>query len=256
MDQFYFMSIIIFVSGLIIGSFLNVCIYRIPIHKTIVKGRSYCPNCNHLIPWYQNIPIISFLILRGKCSSCKTPISFRYPIVELLSGILFLAVFLFFGFTWESLFTVLFFSILIVVSFIDIDLRIIPNELIISLLILGAIHAVYRSVQFGIAWYYWVLGFIAASAVLLILGLIVADSIGGGDIKLMAAAGLFVGPLYILMSLFIGAIYAGLLAIFLVIFKKGSLKTAIPFGPFLSMGIITSVLFGEMILIWYLSIVL
>ena len=256
MDQFYFVSIIIFVSGLILGSFLNVCIYRIPIHKTIVKGRSYCPNCNHLIPWYQNIPIMSFLFLKGKCGSCKAPISLRYPIVELLNGILFLTVFLFFGFTWESLFTALLFSTLIVVSFIDIDLRIIPNELIVGLLILGAVHAVYRSIQFGIAWYYWILGFIAASAVLIVLGLIVADSIGGGDIKLMAAAGLFVGPLYILMALFIGAIYAGILAIFLVIFKKGSLKTAIPFGPFLSMGIITSVLFGESILTWYLSIVL
>ncbi len=256
MDQSIIMSIMVFVSGLIIGSFLNVCIYRIPIHKTIVKGRSYCPNCNELIPWYQNIPIISFLMLRGKCSSCKTRISFRYPLVELLSGVLFLTVFLFYGFTWESLFTVMLFSILIVVSFIDVDLRIIPNELIIALLILGSVHAVYRSIQFGVAWYFWVLGFIAASAVLVILGLIVADSIGGGDIKLMAAAGLFVGPLYILMSLFIGAIYAGLLAIFLIIFKKGSLKTAIPFGPFLSMGIITAVLFGESILMWYLSIVL
>lgn len=247
-------SVIIFLYGLLIGSFLNVCIYRIPLGKTIVKGRSYCPHCDALIPWYLNIPLISFLFLKGRCQKCKAPISLRYPAVELLTGILFLIVWFTYGFNWESLFVLILFSILVIISFIDIDLQIIPDRFIVILFVLGFIHAFYQTAYFNAHWYVWIIGLFSASLILFILGLIIPDSIGGGDIKLMAAVGLFTGPKLILIALFISALYALILSVFLLAKKKGSMKTAIPFGPFLSLGIITSVIFGERILNWYLSL--
>ncbi len=254
MDLYTALSVFIFIFGLLIGSFLNVCIYRIPIKKTIIAGRSYCPNCNSLIPWYLNIPILSFLFLNGKCQNCKQPISFRYPAVELLTGLLFLLVWLTYGLAWESLFVMLLFSILIIISFIDFDLQIIPDSLIVALIALGIMHSIYYIIFMNDNLLNPVIGFFAASGILFALGLIIPDSIGGGDIKLMAAAGVFAGTKLILLALFIGALYASVLAIFLLVSKKGSMKTAIPFGPFLSLGIITSVIFGERLITLYLSI--
>lgn len=247
-------TILVFVYGLLAGSFLNVCIYRVPLKKTVVSGRSHCPNCGALIKWYQNIPLFSFVFLRGRCGSCKALISLRYPAVELISGVLFLSVWFTYQLSWESLFVIILFSILVIISFIDIDLQIIPDRFVIMLSILGIVRAVYRCVYFHEAWYLFVIGFFSASALLFILGLLIPDSIGGGDIKLVAAVGLFTGPKLILLALFFGALYAVVLSVFLIVRKKGSLKTAIPFGPFLSLGIVTSVLFGEKLIAWYLTL--
>lgn len=250
------LSATIFILGLMIGSFLNVCIYRIPIGKTVVKGRSYCPGCGSLITWYQNIPIFSYILLRGRCHHCRQHISFRYPAVEFLTGLIYLSTWLCYGYSPDSIFYLALFSILIVISFIDYDEKIIPDGLVAAILILGILHGIYKFIYWNTPWYFFILGLLAASVPLLILGLIYPDSMGGGDIKLMAAAGFLTGPKLILMALFIGALYAGLYSIVLVIKKKASRKTAIPFGPFLSAGIFTCVLFGERIWDWYLSIIL
>ena len=246
--------IIILIYGLLIGSFLNVCIYRIPIGNTIVKGRSYCPKCGSLIPWYLNIPLFSFLALKGRCRSCGAPISLRYPVVELLTAFLFLLVWLTYGFTPESLLVITLFSVLVIISFIDFDLQIIPDGLVLIILVLGIIHGIYHCLDPEANWYTWALGFLAASLPLFILGLIIQDSMGGGDIKLMAAAGLFTGARLILLALFIGALYSLAYSVFILARKQGSMKTAIPFGPFLSLGIATSILFGDRLIICYLSL--
>lgn len=246
-------AVFILLYGLIIGSFLNVCIYRIPIGKSVAQGRSYCPHCDALIPWYLNIPLFSYLFLRGHCLNCKAPISPVYPIVETLNGIVYLLIWYTYGLTLQSFFAAILLSVLVVVAFIDIQQKIIPNSLVLVLLVLGVLHAVYQSVCFGIDWYYWVIGFFAASVPLFLLMLIYPDGMGGGDVKLMAAAGVFLGP-KILLALFTGAIYGGIFAIFLLAFRKGTMKSEIPFGPFLSLGIFTTVIFGGNILSWYLSI--
>lgn len=253
MDQYTIIGIIIFVLGLLIGSFLNVCIYRIPIGKTIVKGRSYCPNCNALIPWYLNIPLISFICLKGRCKNCSEPISFRYPAVELLTGLVFLLAWFTYGYSLETVFAISLFTILIVISFIDFDHQIIPDSLVIILFIIGVFHLIYHCAVLNENCLEFIIGFFAVSGLLFILGLLIPNSIGGGDIKLMAAAGLFIGAKLILLSLFIAALYASVIAIFIIVFKKGSLKTAIPFGPFLSLGIMTSAIYGESLITWYLS---
>lgn len=219
----------------------------------MAKGRSYCPHCDALIPWYLNIPLFSYLFLRGRCRNCKAPISPVYPIVEALNGIMYLLAWYTYGLTLESLFTAILLSLLIIIAFIDMQHKIIPNGLVILLFILGVLHAVYQSVYFGAAWYYWIIGLFAASVPLLLLMLIYPQGMGGGDVKLMAVAGVFLGP-KILLALFTGAIYAGVFAIFFLAFRKGTLKSEIPFGPFLSLGILTTVIFGGTLLSWYLSV--
>lgn len=246
--------VMIFIYGLLIGSFLNVCIYRIPLKKTVVKGRSYCTSCNTLIPWYCNIPLFSYLFLKGRCLRCGEKISLIYPAVELLNAILYLLIWMVYGLTIPALFVAILFSILIIISFIDLKHQIIPDGLVLIILVLGAINALYQTLALGVPWYTWIIGFLAASVPLFILGLIYTDGMGGGDIKLMAAAGLFMGWKLILLSLFIGALYGGVVSLFIILSKRGSMKTTVPFGPMLSLGIVTCVLAGETLLSWYFSL--
>lgn len=244
----------VFLIGINIGSFLNVCIYRIPLGKTIVKGRSYCPKCDKLIPWYYNIPVISYLFLRGKCGYCKSPISLIYPAVELLNGILYSAAFFVYGFNITAILTALLISLLIVTSFIDSKYQIIPDGLVLSILVLGLVNSIYQVMFTQIPWQTFVIGFFAASVPLFLLGLVYEGGLGGGDIKLMAVCGLFTGWKLILLSLLLGDVIAFLYVAVLFMKKKAKKGTAIPFGPFLSAGIIGSMLIGDQILNWYIRV--
>lgn len=248
--------VFIFLVGLTAGSFLNVCIYRIPLEKTIVKGRSYCPSCGKLIPWYLNIPVLSFIVLRGRCRYCMEQISPVYPAVELLNASLTLISFIIYGFSLTALFLSALCSLLIVISFIDLRHQIIPDGLAAAVAVLGALHAVYRIVLMCEPWQLYLFGIFAASLPLLVLGLIYSDGIGGGDVKFMAAAGLFSGWKLILLSLFLGSLVALFYVIVLLFQKKALRGTRIPFAPFLSAGIILSLLFGNRLIELYLRLVL
>ena len=244
------------VTGLLIGSFLNVCIYRIPIGKSVVKGRSYCPRCNALIHWYENIPVLSYLFLGGRCHACKERISPIYPAVELLNMLLYIALYEVTGLNLFWFFCAALFSILIVITFIDLAHQIIPDGLVIMILILGAVYALSQIIPGNIPWYQPVIGFLAASLPLFLLGLIYQGGMGGGDIKLMAAAGVFLGWKLILLSLFLASLAGCLAAIVILVSGKGHLKSAVPFGPFLSVGMILAVLYGSQLVQWYLSLIL
>lgn len=244
----------IFLIGLMIGSFLNVCIYRIPLEKTIVKGRSYCPSCSSLIPWYCNLPLLSYLALRGKCIHCKAVISPIYPAVELINAVLTLVCFMLYGLSLTAIFLSIFFSLLIIVSLIDLKHQIIPDGLAIAILLLGILNAAYRSVLLHDSALTYIIGLFAASVPLLILGLIYPDGLGGGDIKLMAAAGLFTGWKLILLALFTGNIAALFYALVLFLLKKAGRKTRVPYGPFLSLGILISLLFGDRLIELYFTL--
>lgn len=244
---------LIIILGLMIGSFLNVCIYRIPLERTIVKGRSYCPSCGNLIPWYLNIPLLSYFILRGRCKTCGEPISPLYPMVEILNALLTLSAFLSYGFSVISILVSAFFSILIVISFIDMKHQIIPDGLVISILVLGILHAFYQIFIYGEPWSTFAIGIFAASLPLFLLGLIFPDSLGGGDVKLMAAAGLLLGWKLILLALFLGNFVALFYVIALFILGKFNRSTPIPFGPFLSMGMVFSLFIGNQLIEFYLK---
>lgn len=244
---------LIIILGLLIGSFLNVCIYRIPLDRTIVKGRSYCPSCGNLIPWYLNIPVLSYFILRGRCKTCGEPISPLYPMVEILNALLTYIAFLTSGFSVTAILVAAFFSILLVISFIDLQHQIIPDGLVISILVLGILHVFYQIFIYNEHWNTFVIGILAASLPLFLLGLIFPDSLGGGDVKLMAAAGLFLGWKLILLALFLGNFLALFYVIALFILGKFNRSTPIPFGPFLSLGMICSLIFGNQLIEFYLK---
>lgn len=246
-------AVFVFILGLCIGSFLNVVIYRLPAKISIAKGRSFCPSCGAPIKGYDNIPLISYLFLLGKCRHCKAHISIVYPAVEFLTGALFLLLFVFFGLSFLSLGYAFLISCVIAAAFIDAKTKEIPNSLIVAMLIFGVIHA---ALNFNgpVLWWERLIGFAAASVPLLLAFVISRGGMGGADIKLMAAAGLFLGWKLVLVALLIGIIVGAICVLILAAMKKAGRKTAVPFAPYLSIGIIVSIFAGNDIVNWYASL--
>lgn len=243
-----FYTIVVFIYGLLIGSFLNVCIYRIPRGESIVTGRSHCTNCNKLIQWYDLVPLVSYILLRGKCRNCKTKISIQYPLIELLNGLLYVFIIETNGFHLTSILYCLCVSALIALSIIDFKTFEIPVQFNYFIGFLGVIRLIYDYRN----WTLYLTGFVSVSGFLLILYFITRGrGIGGGDIKLMAAAGLLLGWKLILLSLVLGCIYGSVLHIAMMMTMKK--ERVLAFGPYLSMGIYTAMLFGNSLIKWYIN---
>lgn len=243
-------QLFILILGLLIGSFLNVCIHRIPLNRTVVTEPSHCPMCGNRIKWYDLIPVISYILLLGKCRFCKNKISIYYPLVELLNAAAYLLIYSRYGLSIQLLGMTFLTSALIVASFIDLEHGIIPDCIIVILLVAGVAYSFFHT---SITWTEAVMGFFAASVPLLIIAILSGGNMGGGDIKLMAVSGLFMGWKMILLSLILGSIIGSVIGIILIIFKVIKLKQRIPFGPFLSAGIFTSIIYGHDLLRWYLN---
>lgn len=241
----YFIGALFLLYGLVVGSFLNVLVYRLPRKNLFKSSTSYCPNCKHKLSWIDLFPLFSFIFLRGRCRYCKEKISIRYPLVELLNGVLWLLSFVMFKGDWATIvLSCLFFSILIVIAGIDLDISEIPNGLVLAILILALVKFV-LSFFFGpVKWYEYLIGAVCVSVPLFILALF--GGMGLGDVRLAFVAGLFLGWKLMLLGTFFGIVFGGIVAIVLMIkYKK---KGAIPFAPSLSFGFIVSALFGEMII--------
>ena len=235
-------------SGLAVGSFLNVYIYRIPNHIFFSKSRSFCPKCNHELKWYDNIPVLSYLCLGGKCRYCKGKISPIYPFVELLNLGLWLGIF----FTYKSSYILIFYyivlSTLIVMSFIDIKTREIPDSVHVIILILALIS--FAPVD-NIMWQSKLIGAVIISVPLLIIALL-TGGIGGGDIKLFFVLGLLLGVGRIAIAFFVGTVLAGLVGlIILIVMKKQGRKYELPFGPFIAIGTFVAMVAGTPIINYY-----
>lgn len=244
------MEVLIFILGLVIGSFLNVCIYRIPRKLSIIKPSSFCPSCGNSIKWWHNMPVLSFVILKGKCAYCGAKISLRYPVVEILNGIFYVLAYLNFGLTISLPFVLIFISALIVISFIDFDFQIIPDEISIPLIFLGIILSLlpHNSINLAYDIKDSLIGIVIGGGSLLIVSLITRGGMGGGDIKLNAAVGAFLGWKAALLTIFIGSLAGSIVGI-VILKKTGNRK--IPFGPFLSLGACVCLFFGESLLNWY-----
>ncbi len=244
-----FLYIIIFLYGLLIGSFLNVCIYRIPRNENIVTTRSHCMHCGTQIKWYDLVPFFSFIILGGKCRKCKTRLSLQYPLVELFNALLYCSIFLVNGFNFVSIIYCLVTSALLVLSIIDFRTYEIPFGINVFIGILGLI-------RMGLDWTDWVnyvLGFCTVSLFLLLLYFLTKGrGIGGGDIKLMAAAGLVLGWKLILLAFILGCLLGSVMHVIRMRVSKADRVLA--FGPYLAMGIFVSMLYGEIFINWYLHI--
>lgn len=254
----YVPYVILFLFGLLWGSFANVVILRLPNGESFIKPRSRCPQCKAQIAGYDNIPVVSWLILGGKCRNCKAPISFRYPFVELLTGGLFSAAYYFVGpnpYLFEIL---LFLFSLVCCVFIDIDHYILPDKFTLSGIVIGFVCAILNPIE-NRDWIDSLLGILLGGGFLWALAFFYAvvrkeEGMGGGDIKLLAWIGAVLGwkavPFVIVVSSIIGSI-AGIL---IAVRSKNGMKTVIPFGPYLALGAVIFIFGGQQLAHWYLSL--
>lgn len=252
-----FVGTVVFIFGAVIGSFLNVCIYRIPLGLSVVSPPSHCPACKMTIRWYQNVPVFGYLFLRGRCASCGTDISIRYPMVEALTGILFALV-------WFNLGGLLvipvywsFVASMVVISFIDLDHQIIPDVISLPGIVLGFV------LSFAVPWLTWqgsLLGILLGGGSLYLVAQIYyfftkVEGMGGGDVKLLAMIGAFLGWKAVLPVIFLGSLSGAMVGVPLMLVKRAGGKLAIPFGPFLALGAVIYLLFGSLLIDWYIAMV-
>jgi len=246
----------IFIFGMCIGSFLNVCIYRLPTSKSIADPpRSICPSCNRPIRFYDNIPVLSYIWLKGRCRNCDARISFRYPLVELMNGIVAVALVFKFGLSLESLVYFVFISSLIVITFIDLDHQIIPDIITLPGIPMGlAASFALPTISFKASVLGLVLGGGSLWFVAWAYNLIARrDGMGGGDIKLLAMMGTIIGWKGVIFTIFASSLIGSCIGITMMLIKNKNMKFAIPFGPFLSVGAIVYVFLGSRFIAWYLS---
>jgi len=248
---------LIFFAGLCFGSFANVVIYRMPRSESVVKPRSRCPKCKKLIRWFDNIPVFSWIVLGGRCRHCKNKISVRYPLVELVMAGLFLGIYAKFGLTWTCLeFLILTFG-LVTISFIDLDERIIPDEFSLSGIVLGLLGAALNPDRAFLDSFFGILlggGFFWLVAYLYLL-IRKEDGLGGGDIKLLAWIGAYMGwisvPFIILASSLLGTVFG-----LVLIARGGNLKSSLPYGPFIVVAAYLYLFVGENLALRYIDLFL
>lgn len=248
-------DVLIFILGLIVGSFSNVCIYRIPRNESIIYPASHCPKCRSNISPKDNIPLLSYVLLKGRCRNCKSKISIQYPIVELITGLIYLLIYLIYGFSIQTLIYIVLASALIIVAFIDLNEQIVPDVISLPGIVIGLI------ISFFVPYISFInsgLGVVAGGGIILIIGLVGSvifkkEAMGGGDVKLAAMIGAFLGWRYIVISLFLGFFLGALAGIFLIISKIKSREDVVPFGPFIVLGSFITLLWGGKILRWYIG---
>lgn len=237
------------VVGACVGSFLNVCVHRWPADKSVVSPPSSCPACGTRIRWYDNVPVLGWLWLRGKCRACGNRISIQYPLVELFTALLWVMAVWRFGFGWQALATALFFTILLGIALSDAATYIIPDQFTLGGTVLGL------ALSFAPGGISWMQAFIGAATGFGLLWLVAVlgewafkkEAMGGGDIKMMAMVGAFLGPLGVVLTVFLGALFGSL------IFGPISMKTGklVPFGIFLALGAAIAEPFGGAMIDWY-----
>jgi leader peptidase (prepilin peptidase)/N-methyltransferase len=243
----------IFVFGAMIGSFLNVCIVRLPEERSIVRPRSHCPSCGHQIAWYDNLPVLSFVLLRGRCRVCGVRISPLYPTVELLTGALAVALWMRLGTTLAFAGYFLFAAALVTITFIDLDHRIIPDVISLPGIVVGLAVSFVSPLVTPLG---ALLGVLAGGGVLLAIAtgyemLRGREGMGGGDVKLLAMIGAFLGWQSVFVTLMVASLIGSIIGVGLMIYQRADTKLAIPFGPFLAGGALVSLFFGDRILAFY-----
>lgn len=257
---------IIFILGLAIGSFANVLIYRIPLKKSVVLPPSACASCgNRLLP-LELIPVLSYVFQGGKCKHCRAKISARYPLIELLTALVFVALFYKYGVSVSFFAFGFLMTVLIAVFFIDIDYRIIPNGLVIAGVVGGMLLFVYNCFRpmseiFGDSkWWTPLAGLLPGSGFLLLVAILGSllyktdDAMGMGDVKLMAPIGMFLGWKLCLVALFVSVVLGGLVSMVLMILRIKKRKDTVAFGPFIVVGTFVAIMYGWDMLNWFMGI--
>jgi len=268
----------VFAVGLVIGSFLNVCIVRLPRGGSIVTPPSHCPRCQSGIKFYDNIPVLSFLFLRGKCRNCGEPISWRYPLVELMNALVYVWIVNEFWLGGEAVLLMALCSSLIVITFIDLDHLIIPDVITLPGMIVGLSLAPFFMSQLGDPLPFYLdrflphagpyltgflnslIGLILGGGPLLAIGWIWeklrhVEAMGGGDVKLMGMVGSFLGWKGALLTIMLGAMAGSVVGLLLIVLQRHKMGKYIPFGPFLAVGAAASAFYGTDIVTWYLGLI-
>ena len=248
-------GVIIFILGLIVGSFSSVCVYRIPKNESIIFPASRCPKCSSPIKPVDNIPLLSYILLKGRCRNCGNKISTQYPIVEFLTGLIYLIICLIYGLSIQSLIYIILSSALIIIAFIDLNEQIVPDVISLPGIAIGFI------ISFFVPYISFInsaLGVLVGGGIILIIALggstiFKKEAIGGGDVKLAAMIGAFLGWRYIIISLFLGFFLGALAGIVLILSKIKSREDTVPFGPFIVLGSFITLLWGEKIISWYIG---
>jgi leader peptidase (prepilin peptidase)/N-methyltransferase len=260
-------ALIFFIFGLLLGSFFNVLIYRLPKNESIIWPGSHCPNCNHIIKFYENIPVLSYIFLRGKCSGCKSKIPLQYPIVEFTTACLNLVLWYFIAAPylleyhniWDNIFIILqILSVLILipVSVIDFKHYIIPDSISLGGLVIAIIFSFFPGTITPLEMLF---GILAGGGTLFLMGLFgqyvlrKEESMGGGDIKLLAFLGAVWGWEIAFMTILLGACFGSIMGLILIGIKIIDKNKHIPFGPYLSIGFFISIFWGKAIINWYLA---
>lgn len=251
-----FVTSFTFLFGAAIGSFLNVCIYRIPIHESIVFPASHCRVCSTPLAWYENLPLLSYLLQRGRCRSCGAQFSSRYFLVELFTALLAVALVFRFGLTVTTLGYFVFSAALIVITFIDLDLQLIPDVISLPGVVVGVLFSL---VSPALTLWSSLIGVAAGAGVLLAVALgyralTGREGMGGGDVKLLAMIGAFLGWRAVPFTLFAASCVGSVVGVLAMVRRNADSKLALPFGPFLSLGALCYLFFGEQLIAWYLGL--
>jgi leader peptidase (prepilin peptidase)/N-methyltransferase len=243
----------VFVFGAMIGSFLNVCIVRLPEERSIVRPRSHCPSCGHEIAWYDNLPMLSYAVLRGRCRGCGIRISPLYPVVELLTGALAVALWMRLGTTLAFAGYFAFAAALVTITFIDLDHQIIPDVISLPGIAIGLAVSFVSPLVTPLG---ALMGVLVGGGVLLAIAAAYQairgqEGMGGGDVKLLAMIGAFLGWQSVFVTLMVASLIGSIIGVGLMIYQRADTKLAIPFGPFLACGALVCLFFGDRILAFY-----
>jgi len=250
--MWYVVSIIL---GTLVGSFLNVCILRLPKEESIVWPGSHCPQCKNPIKFYDNIPLISYLLLKGRCRDCHRPISFQYPLIEGITGLASLILFMKFGPSLSYLLYFIFVAALIVITVIDLYHQIIPDVISLPGIGVGLLASLIIP---QITLFNSLIGILLGGGSLFLVAtvyhwLFKREGMGGGDVKLLAMIGGFLGWKAVILTILLGSLIGSMIGIMVMVLKEKDFKYAIPFGPFLSVGAVISLLYQNEIIFWYLQ---
>jgi leader peptidase (prepilin peptidase)/N-methyltransferase len=247
---------LVFCAGACVGSFLNVCIYRLPEGRSVVRPGSACPHCRRFLRWWENIPLLSYVFLRARCRSCGARISPQYPLVELLSGFLALALWYRFG-LGASFFIYAYFSAsLLIISLIDLEHKIIPDCISLPGIVLGFLSSFFLP---NLSWYDSLIGILVGGGALYVLAwgyYLIArrEGMGGGDIKLLAMIGAFMGWQALPLVVFLSAAVGSILGLAVMVVRREGRHMAIPYGPFLGGAALFTLFFGQHFISWYFGI--
>ncbi len=249
------MLLLILIYGIIIGSFLNVCIYRLPREESVVYPSSHCPSCQENLSWYDNIPIVSYITLAGKCRYCGEKISPQYPLIEGVNGIIYILLYLYFGWSINFIFFTLIFSALLVIFIIDLKWMLIPDILIFIGFVLEALRKLSLSLIAGekVQVTDYLLGFLLAAGLFYLIVVLSKGGMGEGDVLLIGFFGFILGLRLVILNIFLSFILGALISLLLLLFKIKSREDPIPFGPFIIIAFTLSLFYGDIILKWYFN---